>query len=93
MIERAVRRIDRTWVVLSAVTLVSWLLGVIRGAGAHEASIPITVGVIAIALVKGRLVLREFMEVRDAPRWLGVFTDTWLVLTWLTTLAIYLYAA
>jgi hypothetical protein len=39
------------------------------------------VGAVLIALVKVRLILREFMEVRHAPVLLGRLTDLWLALT------------
>jgi hypothetical protein len=36
------------------------------------------------------LIIRCFMEVHAAPRWLKVFTDAWLVTVWAGVLAIYL---
>jgi hypothetical protein len=36
---------------------------------------------IGIALVKVRIIFREFMEVRRSPRWLRRLTDLWLVFT------------
>jgi hypothetical protein len=44
-----------------------------------DASVPITLSVLAIAFVKARLIIRYFMEVRTAPRWLRICTDGWLV--------------
>jgi hypothetical protein len=52
--------------------------------------VPITVGVLAIGLVKARLIIRHFMEVRTAPMWLRRFTDVWLIVLWGTILTIYL---
>ena len=40
-----------------------------RGAAA-VASAPITVAVILLGFIKGRMIIRYFMEVRTAPRWL-----------------------
>jgi hypothetical protein len=53
--------------------------------------VPITVAVVLLGLIKGRLIIRTFMEVRTAPRWLQLFTDAWLVILWMSILAIYLY--
>jgi hypothetical protein len=84
-------RITTVWLVLCAVTIVSWWLG--RTADHHGhfvASRAVTLGVLAIGLFKCRLILQNFMEVRRAPRWLRLFTDFWLVAFWGTVLAIYL---
>jgi hypothetical protein len=53
--------------------------------------LPITVAVLLLGFVKGRLIIRTFMEVRTAPRWLQLSTDAWLVVLWGSILAIYLY--
>jgi hypothetical protein len=50
----------------------------------------VTAIVLAIALVKCRLVIRTFMEVRTAPTWLRRSTDLWLILFWGAVLALYL---
>jgi len=83
-------RLTYVWVILSAITLVSWWLGHAR-AGAFVASAPITIAVLAIGFVKARLILQYFMEVRTAPTWLRLFTDIWLIVFWGAVLAIYLY--
>jgi hypothetical protein len=38
----------------------------------------VTIAVLAIAAVKTRVVVRQFMDVRAAPRWLRRATDAWL---------------
>jgi hypothetical protein len=38
------------------------------------------VSTIVIALIKVRVIFREFMEVRHAPAWLCRLTDAWVVL-------------
>jgi hypothetical protein len=38
------------------------------------------VSAIGIALIKVRIIFREFMEVRHAPAWLCRLTDAWVVL-------------
>src|SRR5271165_6455989 len=68
MTTTAARATTYAWIVLSAITIVPWWLapGHTRGAAA-VASVPITVAVIQLAFVKGRLIIRHFMEVRTAP--------------------------
>jgi hypothetical protein len=70
-------RITRVWLLLSVITLVSaWL-----GSGGRPRDAPstlVTAGVLAIAVVKARFVIRDFMEVRAAPAWLRYGTDGWL---------------
>lgn len=80
------------WIVLSAITLVSWWLSPGHApTGQAVASVPITVAVALLGCVKGRLIIGYFMEVRSAPRWLKVCTDAWLVTLWAAVLAIYLF--
>jgi len=79
------------WLILSAVTVLSWWLGHPRAGQPFEASVPITIAVLAIGLVKARLIMRYFMEVRTAPVWLRVATDAWLVVLWGAFLVIYLW--
>jgi hypothetical protein len=78
------------WAILSAITLMSLWLGP-PSAGHVVASVPITIAVLAMALIKARLIIQYFMEVRAAPTWLRVATDVWLVVLWGAILAIYLY--
>jgi hypothetical protein len=80
------------WIILSAITMVSWSLapGHTRGAAA-VASAPISVAVILLGFIKGRMIIQYFMEVRTAPRWLKLFTDGWLTILWAGVLAIYLH--
>ena len=85
------RAITYVWIILSAITLVSWFLGPARVAGLAVASVPITVAVLAMAFIKARLIIGYFMEVRTAPAWLRLSTDAWLVVLWGAVLAIYLW--
>jgi hypothetical protein len=75
----AARTTTYAWIILSAITILSWWLapGHARGAAA-AASVPITAAVILLGFIKGRMIIRYFMEVRTAPRWLKLFTDAWL---------------
>ena len=74
----ATARITVAWVALALITLVSSLLGSsgARGAAAADAA---ALTVLVLAVVKARVVLRQFMEVRTAPRWLRHSTDLWLL--------------
>lgn len=84
-------RLTYVWLGLSAITILSWLLGRTAHDGGHvTASTPITIAVLAIGFVKGYLIIGEFMELRRAPRWLRRFTTAWLVVFWGAVLAIYL---
>ena len=55
------------------------------------ASVPITIAVVVLGFIKGRMIIQYFMEVRAAPRWLKLFTDAWLTILWAGVLAIYLF--
>ena len=46
----------------------------------NSASTVVTSAVIVIAVIKGRIIFREFMEVRQAPVLLCRLTDAWVVL-------------
>ena len=67
------------WLVLMALTCVSWALGTWHGSmGDH---MPASLVIIAVATFKVRLVGLYFMELRDAP-WLlrGIFEGYCIVL-------------
>jgi caa(3)-type oxidase subunit IV len=85
------RIITSVWVVLSVVTVISWWLGHRRGQGGLVASVPVTVALLTLGLIKSRLIIRYFMEVRTAPMWLRIATDSWLIIFWGAVLGIYLY--
>ena len=89
--QSGVRAITAVWIILCALTIGTWWLAPGHSGGLAVRSIPITLAVIALGVIKGRLIIRYFMEVRSAPRWLKVATDAWLVILWLGILAIYLY--
>ncbi len=79
------------WLILSAITVISWWLAPGHSGGHASPSVPITVAVVALGFVKGRMIIGYFMEVRTAPRWLRIATDAWLAVLWGGILAIYLY--
>jgi hypothetical protein len=69
------------WLILSSMTLgYVWLDHAVDQNGTLRASTVVTVSAIVIALIKVRIIFREFMEVRHAPAWLCRLTDAWVVL-------------
>ena len=89
----AERRLGIVWLALSAISALSYLIGASREQDAFRPDAAITFGVILIALVKVRVIVREFMEVRHAPVLLGRLTDIWLSLTGVALLGTYLVGA
>ncbi|MFI5720664.1 cytochrome C oxidase subunit IV family protein [Nocardia sp. NPDC051750] len=79
------------WLLLSVITLLSWALAPGHGETPVSPSTPITVLVVLLGVVKGRLIVGYFMEVRTAPRRLRIATDAWLVVLWGAVLGIYLW--
>jgi hypothetical protein len=75
------KRLMIVWLVLTAMTLAYILLDhSADDDGLLTASTVVTVSAIVIALVKVRIIFREFMEVRLAPTVLRRLTDAWVVL-------------
>ena len=81
-------RITWTWALLSALTVVSWVLAATRR---YSPGTAVTIVVLAIAAVKTRTVIRQFMEVRVAPRWLRRATDAWLAVLMAAIIGLYLW--
>lgn len=75
------KRLVVVWLVLSAITLVQLGVGSIDGRPAPAHNPAIAASAILVALIKVRIIVREFMEVRHAPVLLGRLTDLWVVLT------------
>ncbi|KUI11351.1 hypothetical protein AU193_12240 [Mycobacterium sp. GA-1285] len=75
------KRLVIAWAILTLLTLVYvWMDEAVDQNGTLKASTVVTVSAIVIALVKVRIIFREFMEVRHAPAWLCRLTDGWLIL-------------
>jgi hypothetical protein len=83
------KRLLIVWLALSAITTMSLWVGSLDGRGALRPNAAITLSVIVIALLKVRVIMREFMEVRHAPVLLCRLTDFWLLLTAVTLLGTY----
>jgi hypothetical protein len=75
------KRLLVVWLLLSAMTLAYlWLDHSADDNEMLRPSTVVTVSAIAIALVKVRIIFREFMEVRHAPALLCGLTDACVVL-------------
>jgi hypothetical protein len=75
------KRLLIVWLILTSITLAYvWIDHTVDQNGMLRASTVVTVSAIVIALIKVRIIFREFMEVRHAPAWLCRLTDAWVVL-------------
>ena len=82
------KRLLVVWVILASLTLAYlWIDHTANGSLRSRALI--TSSVIVIALVKVRIIFREFMEVRQAPVLLCRLTDAWVVLIGAVLLSCY----
>ncbi|WP_245718411.1 cytochrome C oxidase subunit IV family protein [Nocardia miyunensis] len=86
-----IRNILLVWIVLVAITILAWCLTPEnRGDGSTLDSMLVSV-IVVLGMIKSRLIIRHFMEVRAAPRWLRIGTDAWVVVLWLALLGLNLY--
>ena len=83
------KRLLVVWLVLSAITVTQLLVGSVDGRAGLAPNAAIAASAILIALVKVRIIFREFMEVRHAPVLLCRLTDLWVGLTGVTLLGGY----
>ena len=75
------KRLLIVWLILTSMTLTYvWIDHTADQNGTLRASTVVTVSAIVIALIKVRIIFREFMEVRHAPALLCRITDAWVVL-------------
>jgi hypothetical protein len=76
------KRLLVVWTVLASLTLAYlWIDHSSEDqAGSLRSSAILTSSVIVIALIKVRIIFREFMEVRNAPVLLCRLTDAWVVM-------------
>lgn len=82
-------RLVLVWLALSAITLAQLAVGSLDTADVLAPNAAVTAAAIVLALVKVRVILREFMEVRHAPALLGRLTDLWVVVTGVSLLGAY----
>jgi len=84
------KRLLVVWLILTSMTLAYvWMDHTADHNGTLRASTVVTVSAIVIALIKVRIIFREFMEVRHAPALLCRLTDTWVVLVGVCLLGSY----
>ena len=74
---------------LSAITLAQFAVGSFGERASLTPNAAVTSSAIVIALIKVRVIIREFMEVRHAPALLCRLTDLWVVLTGVSLLGSY----
>jgi hypothetical protein len=85
------KRLAAVWLILALLTLsYLWIDHSADHNGAIHPSVVVTVAAIVIAVVKVRIIFREFMEVRHAPALLCRLTDLWVVLIAVVLIASYL---
>ena len=78
------------WLVLVAITIIYlWIDNSADDNGVLVASTAVTVTAIGLALVKFRIIMREFMDVRHAPRLLRRLTDILVVVVAVSLLSAY----
>ncbi|MCB1928704.1 MAG: cytochrome C oxidase subunit IV family protein [Rhodocyclaceae bacterium] len=80
-------RLDLIWLLLLAATAISWWAAEWRGGGG------VTTLVLGLALLKGTLVILDYMGLRGAgPRWRALVVG-WLVVVLLAIGTIFLFGA
>ena len=89
MNRRFEKRLIFVWLALSAITLAQLALASLGGQHALTPNAAVTSSAIVIALIKVRVIIREFMEVRHAPVLLCRLTDLWMVVTGVSLLGSY----
>ena len=83
------KRLILVWLTLSVMTISQLGVSSIDGRDVLTPNAVITSSAIVIALVKVRVIFREFMEVRHAPVLLRRLTDAWVVVTGVVLLGFY----
>ena len=80
-------RVTWLWLFLIAATVASWEFG--HGLGFGENIRLSTTAVIAIAFIKARMVILDFMEIRHAPLALRLMLEAWTLVVAATLLILY----
>jgi hypothetical protein len=87
----AERRLTAAWIVVVVVTVIYLAIdGSVDDDGVLGASTSASVAAIALALAKLRIIMREFMDVRHAPRVLRIMTDALVIIMAACLLGTYL---
>jgi predicted transposase YdaD len=86
----AKKRLLVAWVVVVAITVIYlWIDHSADDRSVLVSSVAVTVAAIGLALVKFRIILREFMDVRHAPPALRRMTDLLVVIIAVALLSAY----
>lgn len=76
------------WAFLVAITVAAWWFS--RSSSAQpQLNTMVTLSVLLISAVKVQLVMRYFMELGEAPRWLRLSAEAWLLILTMLLLACY----
>lgn len=81
-------RITLVWLLLTAATVLSWAMGHGFGFSDHHYA---AVAILVVAFVKARFVMLDFMELRQAPRFLRRLAEVWLVAVCAILVVVYWY--
>ncbi len=84
--------ITPVWLLLMAITAVSWFLGTNQSGGLGALHEKATLGVFVLSFFKVRLVILHFMEVRHAPLPLRIACEAWVLVICAVLITIYLSA-
>lgn len=82
-------RVSLIWALLVGATVLSWALG--HGVGFTGAAA--SVAILAVTFVKVRFVVQDFMEIRDAPRWMRLGFDGWILLCCALLIGLFLHGS
>ena len=80
-------RTSLVWALMVGATVLSFELG--HGVGLDDGRIAGT-AILLVTFVKVRFVILEFMEIRDAPRWMRIAGQGWIVLICSLLVGLYL---
>ena len=80
------------WLLLAGLTGITWWVGVGHAAASVHPRAD-TVLLFLLAFFKARLVILHFMELRNAPRWLRVLGEAWVIVVAAAVIATYLMTA
>ena len=89
MSSTSAKRLTLAWLALSGIAIAQLGVASLDGRRTLTPDLAITSISIAVALVKVRIIFREFMEVRHAPVLLCRITDAWLLVTAVCLLGAY----
>jgi len=95
MMKLLLKPVSAAWLLLMLATCLSWWLGQGDSLSAAQTSDYriVSSGLILIAFIKVRIVIRYFMEVREAPLALKLVCDGWVVLVCGTIIYLYWFGA